>query len=62
MWVAIIFACTSQMATSCEVLANTKEMFYSESECKSDATKMASYLISQGAVAVPLCFKIGESA
>jgi hypothetical protein len=50
------------MATSCEVLANTKEMFYLESECKSDATKMASYLISQGAVAVPLCFKIGESA
>ena len=62
MWVAIILACTTQMATSCEVFANTKEMFYIELECKSDATKMSSYLTSQGVVAVPLCFKIGESA
>ena len=62
MWVAIILACTNQMATSCQVFANTKEMFYTESSCKVDATEMADYLVSQGALAIPLCFEIGKSA
>jgi len=61
MWVAIILACTTPMAMSCEVFANTEEMFYIESECKSNATRMADYLVSRGVVAAPLCFKIGES-
>lgn len=62
MWVAIILACTNQMAASCQVYANTKEMFYTEPSCKVDATEMADYLVSQGALAIPLCFEIGKSA
>jgi len=61
-WVAIILACTNQMATSCQVFANTEEMFYGETACNADATKMAEYLVSQGVIAVPLCFEIGKSA
>jgi len=37
-------------------------MFYGETACNADATKMAEYLVSQGVIAVPLCFEIGESA
>lgn len=62
MWVAIVLACSTQMATSCQVLANTKELFYIESACNDDATKMAEYLVTQGVVAVPLCFEVGKSA
>jgi hypothetical protein len=61
-WVAIILACTNQMATSCQVFANTEEVFYDDTACNADATKMAEYLVSQGVFAIPLCFEIGESA
>jgi hypothetical protein len=49
------------MATSCQVFANTKEMFYEQLACNDDATKMAEYLVAQGVVAVPLCFEVGKS-
>ena len=62
MWVALVLACSNQMATSCQVFANTKELFYIESACKEDATEMAEYLVAQGVVAVPLCFEVGKSA
>jgi hypothetical protein len=62
MWIAVILACSTQMATSCQVFANTQEMFYEELDCNDDATKMAEYLVAQGVVAVHLCFEVGKSA
>tara|TARA_R110000803_G_scaffold47160_3_gene98593 strand:+ start:1096 stop:1284 length:189 start_codon:yes stop_codon:yes gene_type:complete len=62
MWIAVVLACSTQMATSCQVFANTKEMFYEESTCNDDAMKMSSYLVIQGVVAVPICFEVGKSA
>jgi hypothetical protein len=50
------------MAASCQVFANTKEMFYEQSVCNDDAIKMAEYLVAQGVIAVPLCFEVGKSA
>ena len=61
MWIAVVLACSTQMATSCQVFANTKEMFYEQFACNDDATKMAEYLVAQGVVAVPLCFEVGKS-
>jgi hypothetical protein len=37
-------------------------MFYEQLACNDDATKMAAYLVTQGVVAVPLCFEVGKSA
>jgi hypothetical protein len=62
MWVAVVLACSTQMAVSCKVLANTKEMFYEESACNEDVIKMSGYLATQGVFAVPICFEVGKSA
>jgi hypothetical protein len=62
MWVAIVVACSTSLATSCHVLANQDRVFYSESACKDDSYKMVSYLLSQGIFAKDSCLKIGESA
>ena len=61
MWIAVVLACSTQMAASCQVFANTKEMFYEQLACNDDATKMAEYLVAQGVVAVPLWFEVGKS-
>tara|TARA_B100001094_G_C18159413_1_gene788362 strand:- start:900 stop:1088 length:189 start_codon:yes stop_codon:yes gene_type:complete len=62
MWVAIVLACSNQMAISCQVLANKDELFYNQSLCKEDASKMANYLVNIDVFAVPICIKVGESA
>lgn len=62
MWVALVLACSTQMATSCQVFANTEEFFYSEMKCQDNSSRMASYLVSKGAIAIPLCFEVGKAA
>ena len=44
MWVAIVLACSTQLATSCQVLANKSQLHYEESICIADSSKRASYL------------------
>jgi len=61
MWVAIVLACSTQLATSCQVLANKSQLHYEESICMVDSSKMASYLADAGVYAVPLCIKVGKS-
>tara|TARA_R110002153_G_scaffold120520_5_gene265856 strand:+ start:1491 stop:1679 length:189 start_codon:yes stop_codon:yes gene_type:complete len=62
MWVAIVIACSTPLAESCQVFANKDRVFYSESTCKDDSYKMIGYLLSQGIFAKDGCMKIGESA
>ena len=61
MWVAVVLACITQLATSCKVIANTEELFYNELVCKNDASNMVNFLSTKGVFAVPICFKVGES-
>ena len=61
MWVAIVLACSTQLATSCQVLVNQNKLFYGESLCDVEAGKMANYLANVGVYAVPICIKVGTS-
>ncbi len=59
MWMALILTCASESALSCQVMANSKELFYTEADCKVDSYNMATYLVSQGSLALPICVEVG---
>jgi hypothetical protein len=61
MWMALVLACTSESAFSCQVMANSKELFRTEKECKADSYNMSSYLMSKGSYALPICIEVGVS-
>lgn len=61
MWLAVILSCTSPLADSCQVLAKSDELFYSEAACKEETNTMVLYLTSIGVMASPVCFKVGET-
>jgi hypothetical protein len=62
MWVAIIMLCTSTLATSCEMRANTNEFFFSKASCEAKAFSYGRMLINKGYGVVPVCFKVGKDA
>jgi len=59
MWMAVVLACASESAFSCQVMANSKELFGTEQECKVDSYNMSSYLMSKGKIALPICIEVG---
>ena len=62
MWLAVVMACQTFEASSCIVMGNEKNLWYTRLECEQDAVNMATTLISNGIYAKPNCFKVGESA
>tara|TARA_R110000822_G_scaffold56928_3_gene143618 strand:- start:15097 stop:15285 length:189 start_codon:yes stop_codon:yes gene_type:complete len=62
MWLSILLVCLTPLATSCNVMAKTKELFSSERQCKEDGSEVASNLINQRIYAISICMKIGETA
>lgn len=60
MWIAIILLCQNPSALSCQVLAKTDEIFYSEQECKEEVVAVATDFMSKGLMAIPNCFKVGN--
>ena len=62
MWVAIIMLCTSTLATSCEMRANTNEFFFSKASCEANAFNYGRMLKNKGYGVVPVCFKVGKDA
>jgi hypothetical protein len=61
MWLAVVLACTSPFADSCQVLAKSDELFYSEAACMEETDTMVLYLTGKGVRASPRCFKVGEA-
>jgi len=59
MWMALVLACSSESAFSCQVMSNSKELFNTEQECKVDSYNMSSYLMSKGTLALPICIEVG---
>lgn len=43
------------------MMANVKNIWMTEEECKVDVVNMANFLASKGAYARWACFKVGES-
>ena len=62
MWLAIVMYCTAPDVTSCDVIANVKEIHVTEEACKEDAVSAATAIRLQGMYSVPGCFKVGTGA
>ena len=62
MWLAVVMYCVSLDVTSCDVIANVKELHITEESCREDAYSVATSIVAQGFYASPGCFKIGEGA
>jgi len=62
MWLAVVMACQTLEASSCIVMGNEKNLWYTRLECEQDAVNMAATHISNSIYDKPNCFKVGESA
>jgi hypothetical protein len=47
--------------SSCDVVANTEDLYYSEQECKNETAIVVNKLVSNGIAVRPKCFKVGDS-
>ena len=61
MWLAIILACSSASADSCEALVRTEEPFYNKEACWEDVNKVAIELAKAGIFTRAACMEIGKS-
>lgn len=61
MFLAALIICSSAHAQSCMVVANTKKLWYSETECQADTMNLALELVDKGFAVRPYCFKVGEN-
>ena len=61
MFLAAVLACATFEATTCVVVANEGNIWYTREQCEADAAKMAGIIIINGHYALPKCFKVGES-
>jgi len=48
MWLAVVLACQTLEASSCIVMGNESNLWYTQEECELDAVNMARTLISNG--------------
>jgi hypothetical protein len=60
MWLAVIMVCSTLEATTCEVIANQENIFYTLEKCQEDVVNMATVIADNGFFAKPACFKVGE--
>lgn len=61
MWLAVVMYCTTSDATTCQVIANTENLHYSEEACMADSTDVATAILLQMMYAKAGCFKLGKS-
>jgi len=62
MFLSVLLICSSLHVSSCSIVANTKNLWYSEEECKKQSLSVIAKLAENGIAVLPKCFKIGESA
>ena len=60
MWLAVIMVCSTLEATTCTVIANQENFFYTLEQCQEEAVNMAIVIADNGFLAKPDCFKVGE--
>lgn len=61
MWLAVVMYCATPDVTTCQVIANSNNLHYTEEACHADSTGVANAIRMQGMYAQAGCFKIGES-
>ena len=61
MFLAALLVCSALQAQSCAVVANLKNIWYTEAECQADAMNFALELVDKGFSVRPYCFKVGEN-
>lgn len=62
MFLSVLLMCSSLHVSSCSVIANTKNLWYTEEECKEQSLFIVAKLLENGIAVLPKCFKIGDSA
>ena len=62
MWVAVVLLCSSNLANSCQLVANTNESFMTQESCEVNAANYGRLMRGKGYYVVPSCFKVGEEA
>lgn len=61
MFISVLLICMSLHVSSCDVVANTEDLYYSEQECKNNTAIVVNKLVSNGIAVRPKCFKVGDS-
>ena len=62
MWLAVIMVCQTLQVTSCTVIANEANIFYTLEQCQEDVNNMVTTITGDGFFAKPVCFKVGDIA
>ena len=52
--------CSTLEATTCTIIANQENIFYTLEQCQEDVVNMATAIADNGFFAKPACFKVGE--
>ena len=62
MWLAVIMVCQTPQVTSCTVIANEANIFYTLEQCQENVNSMVTTITAAGFFAKPTCFKVGDFA
>ena len=62
MFISVLLVCTSLHVSSCDVVANTEDLYFSEQQCQNQTAIVVAKLVSSGIAVKPKCFKIDDSA
>ena len=62
MFISVLLVCTSLHVSSCDVVANTEDLYFSEQQCQNQTAIVVAKLVSNGIAVKPKCFKIDNSA
>ena len=54
--------CQTLQVTSCTVIANEANIFYTLEQCQEDVNNMVTTITGNGFFAKPVCFKVGDIA
>jgi hypothetical protein len=62
MFISVLLICTSLHVSSCDIVANTEDLYFSQQQCQNQTAIVVSKLVSSGVAVKPKCFKVGDSA
>lgn len=62
MFISVLLVCTSLHVSSCDIVANTEDLYFSREQCQRQTSIVVTKLVGIGVAVKPKCFKIGDSA
>ena len=62
MFISVLLICTSLHVSSCDIVANTEDLYFSQQQCQNQTAIVTAKLLSSGVAVKPKCFKVGDSA